>query len=92
MGEAYLNSKDITRAEECFESLYNVEETAREFRVAGAAGLAYIAHLTGETELNVRMLLMKVEPDLELLDETLRGYVVPLMSNGGTDSRPRDDQ
>ncbi|MFN9344878.1 MAG: hypothetical protein ACK6DB_20135, partial [Planctomycetota bacterium] len=49
-----------------------------EFQAAGAAGLAIVCDDFGEEE-QARRFLMKLEPNIDLLNETLRRLITPLL-------------
>lgn len=83
LGEMYLTQSNppLDKAFRVFNDLYTAAE-APEFEAAGAAGMAVICDqmlLEDET----RRYLMRLEPQIDLLNETLRGLVMPLMRDYG---------
>lgn len=68
LGEHYLNHNDLDAALEIYQQLAAVEDTAKEFRIAGLAGEAIVYDRRNNRE-EVQARLPRIMPNLDLLDE-----------------------
>jgi serine/threonine protein kinase len=87
LAELYLAGPEprLDKAFSYFNDLYLCDDQP-EFQAAGAAGLAIICDDFGEEE-QARRFLMKLEPNSDLLNETLRRLVLPLLEKYRYDLR-----
>lgn len=87
LAEHYLAGTEprLDKAFNYFNELYLCDDQP-DFQAAGAAGLAVICDDFGEEE-QARRFLMKVEPNIDLLNETLRRMITPLLEKYRYDLR-----
>lgn len=87
LAEIYLAGAEprLDKAFTYFNDLYLCDDQP-EFQAAGAAGLAIICDDYEEQE-QARRFLMKLEPNIDLLNETLRRIVTPLLEKYRYDLR-----
>jgi serine/threonine-protein kinase len=87
LAELYLAGSEprLDKAFTYFNELYLCDDQP-EFQAAGAAGLAIVCDDFGEDE-QARRFLMKLEPNIDLLNETLRRLITPLLEKYRYDLR-----